>query len=73
MSTTTENKTVVPPKAEATKAGTNATTSTPEKKNEQKDKKTGLAKYKRYLYLLFASSAGVLISYFAYRRYQKRH
>jgi len=42
-------------------------------KTDKKDTKTSLAKYKKYLYLFFTSSAGLLISYFAYRRFQKRH
>lgn len=42
-------------------------------KTDTKDTKTGVAKYKKYLYLFFTTSAGLLISYFAYRRFQKKH
>lgn len=75
MSTAPENKTVVPPQAGSAQAATQAATqSTAQHAAENKtEQKTGLAKYRRYLYLFFASSAGLLISYFAYRRYQKRH
>jgi len=42
-------------------------------KTETGKKTTVLAKYKKFLYLFFASSAGLLISYFAYKRFQKKH
>lgn len=66
MSTNTETKTVVPPQAETTKTAETKT----QPKTEQK---TGLAKYKKFFYFFFVSSAGLIVSYFTYRRFQKKH
>lgn len=52
-----------------------ATTAAVETKTEKKEEtqKTGIAKYKKFVYYFFASTAGLLASYFVYRRFQKRH
>lgn len=42
----------------------------PEKKEETK---TLVANYKKLVYYFFASTAGLLVSYFVYRRFQKRN
>lgn len=46
-----------------------------ETKTEKKEetKSTGVSKYRKYVYYFFASTAGLLVSYFVYRRFQKRN
>jgi len=63
----TESKT-----EQAQKSNTDANT-TSEASNTKAQQTTGVAKYKKFFYLFFASSAGLLISYFAYRRFQKQN
>lgn len=62
-------------KTETAPAATHAATPANEAKTEKKEetKKTGVAKYRKFVYYFFASTAGLLVSYFAYRRFQKRH
>lgn len=56
-------------------ATTPATAPAVETKTENKEetKKTGVSKYRKLVYYFFASTAGLLVSYFVYRRFQKRH
>lgn len=78
MSTTQENKPVVS-ETKSEQPQTTVPAATTENKTENKvetkteNKATGLAKYKKFFYLFFTSSAGLLISYFAYKRFQKKH
>jgi len=59
---------------EQKKSETTATTPVVEIKTKKTEEtKTRVTKYKKFVYYFFASTAGLLVSYFVYRRFQKRH